>query len=139
MPTVSSCKANLTKALTALEALKGNITPSLLSTVDANDRNQYQAFDARLRQLQTTIADIRSALHNIGDRRNAFLDVVRSSSDQRADQAAYDIYMQETRVDDAVVQAESLLITLQCVQPRRSAVADGGLSLLADSADDAAI
>ncbi|VDO77521.1 unnamed protein product [Heligmosomoides polygyrus] len=114
MPTVSSCKANLTKTLTALEALKGNINTSLLSTVDANDRNQYQALDARLRQLQTTIADINSALHNIGDRRNAFLDLVRSSSEQRADQVAYDTYMQETHVDDALVEAESLLITLQC-------------------------
>ncbi|VDO34400.1 unnamed protein product [Heligmosomoides polygyrus] len=113
MPTVSSCKANLIKALTALEALKDNINPSLLSTVDANDRNQYQALDARLKQLQTTTADIKSALHNIGNRRNAFLDLVRSSSDQRAEKATYDTHMQETRVDDAVVQAESLLITLQ--------------------------
>ncbi|VDP60954.1 unnamed protein product [Heligmosomoides polygyrus] len=113
MPSITTCQANLTKAFTALEVAKGKIPAPLLAAIDPCQHNQPQLFDARLKAIQSAMADLQSAIRTVKERRQMFLTTVGSSADPEADNAAYETYMHETRVDDAVVEAESILMTLQ--------------------------
>ncbi|VDP08858.1 unnamed protein product [Heligmosomoides polygyrus] len=113
MPSITTCKANLTKAFTALEVAKGKIPAPLLTAIDPCQHNQPHLFDARLKAIQSAMADLQSAIRTVKERRQIFLNTVGSSADPEADNAAYETYMHETRVDDAVVEAESILTTLQ--------------------------
>lgn len=59
------------------------------------------------------MADLQSIKRTVKERRQIILTTVGSSSDPEADSAAYETYLHETRVDDAIVEAESILMTLQ--------------------------
>uniref|UniRef100_A0A183GXC0 Transmembrane protein n=1 Tax=Heligmosomoides polygyrus TaxID=6339 RepID=A0A183GXC0_HELPZ len=112
MPSITTCKANLTKACTALAVAKGKIHASLITPVDASDSNQPQILDARRLNIQAAIADLTSAIRTVQERRQMFLATVEGFADPEADNAAFENYMQETPVNDAVVDAESILSTL---------------------------
>ncbi|VDP39899.1 unnamed protein product [Heligmosomoides polygyrus] len=79
---------------------------------DASDSNQPQILDARRLNIQAAIADLTSAIRTVQERRQMFLATVEGSANPEADNAAYENYMQETPVNDAVVDAESIISTL---------------------------
>ncbi|VDL81225.1 unnamed protein product [Nippostrongylus brasiliensis] len=63
--------------------------------------------------LASYLADLQLALRNILERRQALITSVEHSVDSETDNATYQSYMHESRVDDAVVEAEILISTLK--------------------------
>ncbi|KAK6030835.1 hypothetical protein OSTOST_03019 [Ostertagia ostertagi] len=75
--------------------------------------NERQLLGERDEALETHISSIRSALRVVRERQQAFLTFVGNSTNPEVDNEAYCNYMQETKVEDAITNAENLLRTLQ--------------------------
>ncbi|KAK6017232.1 hypothetical protein OSTOST_17279, partial [Ostertagia ostertagi] len=115
MSTISACKANLTKALTALELTKGKIPQHLINAFITElppSTDERQLLDSRQEALRTHLSNMRAAVRILRERQQAFLAYVSSSADQEADNEAYQAYMQESRVEDVAVAAENLIQVL---------------------------
>ncbi|PIO66930.1 hypothetical protein TELCIR_11340, partial [Teladorsagia circumcincta] len=115
MSTISSCKANLTKAYTALEVAQGKVSQHLVDPFDVSSSadNKHQLLSDRHGALETHISSIRSALRLVRERQQAFLTFVGNSTNPEVDNEAYCNYMQETKIEDAIINAEDLLRILQ--------------------------
>ncbi|XGW28885.1 hypothetical protein V3C99_008577 [Haemonchus contortus] len=115
MSTIIACKSKLTKAHTALEAIKSKIpqdlinprTSELLPLVD-----ERKLLDRRQEALKAHLSNIRAALNAVRERQQAFLAAITSSNNP-VDNTIYLDYMQDSRLEDAIVTTESLIQTLQ--------------------------
>ncbi|KAK5975416.1 hypothetical protein GCK32_019719 [Trichostrongylus colubriformis] len=111
MSNIASCKANLTKAISALESVRGKIPASLLSPVDVNTCDFD--LDACHAQLQSHLSQIRASLRTVKDRHQVFLNLVANSVTHNADSKAYETYMQESRVEEVISAAEATVASLR--------------------------
>ncbi|KAK5964715.1 hypothetical protein GCK32_018462 [Trichostrongylus colubriformis] len=97
MATIGTCKANLTKAHTSLEAARGKVPQELLNpfnneSVSPDEERQLPEY--RQDSLRTHLTNMRAVLRN-----------------KEADNDAYVEYMQESRVEESIVTAERLSCT----------------------------
>ncbi|KAK5976726.1 hypothetical protein GCK32_020510 [Trichostrongylus colubriformis] len=108
MSTVATCKANLTKAITAWETVGGKILASVLHPIAAPADVTRVELEERQATIETHLSQVRVALRTLADRRQALLNVLKSSSAQDEDVDACESYDQKDRVDAAVAAAESI-------------------------------
>uniref|UniRef100_A0A7I4Y6U2 PA28_beta domain-containing protein n=1 Tax=Haemonchus contortus TaxID=6289 RepID=A0A7I4Y6U2_HAECO len=107
MTTISACKANLTKALTALESVKGKVPASFLGPV--HPQQSGGDLDAIQATIQNHVMQISVAFRTVKGGRQAFLNFLKTSENQEADSHAYVAYMKEARVDDIMASTEGIL------------------------------
>ncbi|KAK5969552.1 hypothetical protein GCK32_011694 [Trichostrongylus colubriformis] len=112
MSTVATFKANLTKAITAWETVRGKIPASVLQPIAAPADVIRVELEERQATIEAHLSQVRVALRTLADRRQALLNVFRSSSAQDEDVDACDSYDQKDRVDAAVAAAESIATSL---------------------------
>ncbi|KAK5969028.1 hypothetical protein GCK32_004858 [Trichostrongylus colubriformis] len=82
MSTVATCKANLTKAITAWETVRGKIPASLLQPIAAPADVTCVELEERQATIEAPPSQVRVALRWLADRRQALLNVLKSSSAQ---------------------------------------------------------
>ncbi|KAK6018339.1 hypothetical protein OSTOST_16081 [Ostertagia ostertagi] len=115
MSTISVCKANLTKAHSALEATKGKIPQNLIDPFNSKTippADELQRLDERQDAIRTHLSNMRAALRTVRERHQAFLDFINKSTDPENDNAAYMDYMQQSKIEDATVAADNLIHVL---------------------------
>ncbi|XGW22581.1 hypothetical protein V3C99_005081 [Haemonchus contortus] len=115
MSTISACKASLTKALTALETTRGKIPHDLVSSYSDESltpADERQLLDRRQEALRAHLSNMRAALRIVREKQQSFLTFVTSSSNSEVDNEAYMDYMQQSKIEDAMVAAETLIHTL---------------------------
>ncbi|VDO76621.1 unnamed protein product [Heligmosomoides polygyrus] len=113
MPSIASCKADFIKAVTALEVSKGKIPTCYKVPIEANLRHNHEHLFLRQEAVKAYIAELQSAMRTVKEYRQLFLLTVGSSVNAEADNATYEASMQDMRVDDAMLEAESTLMSLQ--------------------------
>ncbi|KAK6032504.1 hypothetical protein OSTOST_01315 [Ostertagia ostertagi] len=93
MLTVSACKANLTKALTALDSVQGRIPAFLLNAIDAQVSDGD--LDAIHASLVAHLTQRFAALRTVKERRQAIINLVEREA-----------CIKESRAEDAIAAAE---------------------------------
>ncbi|WKX88366.1 hypothetical protein Q1695_008199 [Nippostrongylus brasiliensis] len=125
MSTISVCKANITKAVRALEVAKRKIPEYLLDHSDVQVDHLEELKDT----IHAHIAELRQAVRTVKERQQSFIAVVSNSSNLEADSEEYVNYIENMKIEDTLVRTETVISAL-----RRQM--EEVLSLLTDQSQD---
>ncbi|KAK6012728.1 hypothetical protein OSTOST_22096 [Ostertagia ostertagi] len=112
MSILGASKANITKAITNWETVKGKIPASVFQSVDAQSSGSMQALELRRATIQSYLTQVRAAQRTLTEKRQAFLDVVKDLAVRARSATPKKSSIHESRVDGAIATAESIISSL---------------------------